>query len=413
VTNEQAAGPPSERRIVWLLAAVQFANVLDFMMVNPLGPSLAKALHVSASQLPTVMGSYTAAASVSGLLGLFFLDRFDRRKALVVTLFGLALGTFVGGLATSFATLTMTRVLAGIFGGPATSLTMAILADAVPAKRRGRAMGVVMGGFAVASVLGVPAGLWLAALGGWQVPFFAVGLVILGAAFAALRVLPPLADHLERAQEPALPVLARMLGSRTVRFSLLLTTITMMSGFILIPNIASYAEFNQGFPSEHLGWMYLLGGVASMVTTRVAGRMIDASSAAKVTVVATIILTAITWLWFGSGLHVPILVVSTIFFIAMGARGVAYNTTTSKVPAPEERARFQSLQSAVQHAAAALAAFTSSRLLSEQPDKSLAHMDRVAAASIGFSLLVPLVMYLVERGANNKYADAPPIEGRA
>jgi predicted MFS family arabinose efflux permease len=357
------------------------------------------------------MGSYTAAASLSGVLGLFFLDRFDRRKALVVTLFGLALGTFVGGLSTSFVTLTMTRVLAGIFGGPATSLTMAILADAVPAKRRGRAMGVVMGGFAVASVLGVPAGLWLAALGGWQVPFFAVGLVILGAAVAALRVLPPLADHLALAQEPALPALSRLLRSPTVRISLLLTTITMMSGFILIPNIASFAEFNQGFPNEHLGWMYLLGGVASMVTTRVAGRMIDVSSAAKVSIGATVILAAVTWTWFGSGMQVPILVVSTIFFVAMGARGVAYNTTTSKVAAPEERARFQSLQSAVQHAAAALAAFTSSKLLSEQADKSLAHMDRVAAVSIGFSILVPLVMHLVERGIRTRSAASPPLEG--
>lgn len=397
---------------MWLLAAVQFANVLDFMMVNPLGPRLAKALDVSASQLPTVMGSYTAAASVSGLLGLFFLDRFDRRKALVVTLFGLALGTFVGGLSTSFVTLTATRVLAGLFGGPATSLTMAILADAVPASRRGRAMGVVMGGFAVASVLGVPAGLWLAALGGWQIPFFAVGLVILGAAIAALRVLPPLASQLSVAQSAALPALFRMLGQSTVRTSMLLTTVMMMSGFILIPNIASFAEFNQGFPSEHLGWMYLLGGVASMVTTRISGRMIDASSATKVSTGATVVLAVVTWTWFGSSVHVPVLVVSTIFFVAMGARGVAYNTTTSKVPPPEERARFQSLQSAVQHAAAALAAFTSSKILSERADKSLAHMDRVAAVSVGFAVLVPLVMHLVERGTRRENA-TPPVAGGA
>ncbi len=402
-----AAAPPEERRIVYLLAAVQFANVLDFMMVNPLGPRLARALHVGAADLPTIMGCYTAAASVSGVLGLFFLDRFDRRKALVVCLFGLAVGTFLGGLATDFATLVATRILAGLFGGPATSLTMAILADTVPVARRGQSMGVVMGGFAVASVLGVPAGLWLANLGSWRIPFFAVSVAILGACIAAMKVLPPLSAHLGRVRPRVVEGLVRLVRSPGVLLSMTLTTVTMMSGFILIPNIATYAEFNQHLPPAHLGWMYLLGGVASFVTTRIAGKLTDVSSPAIVSIAATALLGLVTWTWFGGVVHAPVLLTSTVFFVAMGARGVAFNTTTSKVPRPDERASFQSAQSAVQHAAAALAAFASARLLSELPDGRLAHMDRVAFVSIGLSILVPIVMLLVERALRRRDAVVP------
>ena len=409
---ETVSGPPEERRIVLLMAAVQFANVLDFMMVNPLGPRLAQALNVGASDLPSIMGSYTAAASVSGVLGLFFLDRFDRRKALVFTLVGLAVGTLLGGLATSFTTLTLTRVLAGCFGGPATSLTMAILSDTVPVQRRGRAMGVVMGGFAAASVFGVPAGLWLATFGSWRTPFFAVAASIAVAAFFAMRLLPPLDAHLAGPRPNVLRGLLTMASTRAVQLSMLLTSVTMMSGFILIPNIATFAEFNLHFPANHLGWMYLLGGIASLITTRVAGRLIDIGTPTQVSMGATVVLGLVVWAWFAEGIALPVLVLSTAFFIAMGARGVAFNTTNSKVPLPEQRARFQSAQSAVQHAAAALAAFASSKILAERPDGGLAHMDRIAYLSIGLSLLVPIIMLLVERELRRS-RQATPLEAGA
>ena len=78
-------------------------------------------------------------------------------------------------------------MLAGAFGGPATSLALSIVADCVPPERRGRAMGAVMSAFSVASILGIPAALELARQGGWRLPFFVVGgmgLVIMAAAIA-------------------------------------------------------------------------------------------------------------------------------------------------------------------------------------------------------------------------------------
>ena len=70
-TNEQSG--PSERTIVFCVAAVQFVNILDFMIVMPLGPDFAKALGIPLSHLGYVGGAYTAAACVSGLVGALFL----------------------------------------------------------------------------------------------------------------------------------------------------------------------------------------------------------------------------------------------------------------------------------------------------------------------------------------------------
>src|SRR5688500_17567078 len=112
----------SERKLVFLIGSIQFVNVLDFMMVMPLGPDFARDLGIPSSQLGLIGGSYTAAAAIVGIAGAFFLDRFDRRRALAVALAGLVLGTVAGGFATGLPSLLGARILAGAFGGPATAL---------------------------------------------------------------------------------------------------------------------------------------------------------------------------------------------------------------------------------------------------------------------------------------------------
>ena len=58
----------SERTLTLLLGGIQFVNVLDFMMVTPLGPDFSAALGIPTSRLGLVTGSYAAAASLAGSL---------------------------------------------------------------------------------------------------------------------------------------------------------------------------------------------------------------------------------------------------------------------------------------------------------------------------------------------------------
>ena len=64
------------------------------------------------------------------------------------------------------------------------------------------------------------------------------------------------------------------------------------------------------------------------------------------------------------------------------------------------------MQSAVGHAATALASFLSARLLTEASDGSLVHVERVAYTSIGLGLFVPLLMFFVERKVRERDAKA-------
>jgi predicted MFS family arabinose efflux permease len=387
----------SESTTVLLVGAVHFINVLDFVMVMPLGPDFTAALGIPTSYVGLIGGSYTASACVSGLIGAFVLDRFDRRAALAVAMLGLVAGTAAGGLATGLGTLVAARVMAGFFGGPATSIGYAIIADCIPPERRGRAIGALMGAFSIASIVGVPVGLELARAAGWRAPFLAVGAlgvpVTLGVAFA----LPPLRRHLEGGP-PRAPGLGELFADGTVRWSYTMTALAMLSIFIVVPNVATFFEFNLGYPHAHLSRLYLAGGLASLLSMRAVGSLVDRFGSAATGAFGALLFVAGTWAAFVAS---PPPLSPVVLFVALmvsGAfRNVSSNTLTSKVPNPRERARFMSVQSAVQHAASAVGGFLSTRLLSERPDRSLVGMPRVALIASLLALALVPVLWLVDR----------------
>lgn len=395
-----------ERTVLFTLAAVQFVNILDFMMVMPLGPDFAASLDIELSHLPVLAASYTAAAGVGGLLGSFVLDRFDRRPALVVALLGLALGTLGGALSVDLTTLALSRIVAGFFGGPATSLALAIVSDLIPAERRGRALGTVMMAFSVASVLGVPAGLELAHHGTWHTPFFVVGGMGFVAAAGAWWSLPPLRGHLVAASAPVRGTLEIALQTRSLT-AFLMSTLSNAGLFIVIPNIAAFVQQNLAFPRDRMSTLYLAGGAASIVTIRLFGRLVDRFGSFPVGLVGTLLGNLVTYFFFAVGTPAsPIYLLFVTFMLAGGLRNVANQTLLSKVPEPAERARFMAMESTIRHGALALGSSASSILLSTEGGR-LVGMHDAALVSIAIVSLVPLVVLALERRVRREAAPAP------
>lgn len=386
----------SERAVVFLVGAVQFINILDFMMVMPLGPYFVEALGIPASSMGIVAGAYTGSAAIAGLVGSTFLDRFDRRPALGVAMLGLVLGTAAGGFATGLSMMLAARVVAGMFGGPATSIAMSIIADVVPPERRGKALGAVMGAFSVSSIAGVPAGLWLARHGGWRTPFFAVSGLGLVVCAAAIFLLPSLKLHLASRDEH--PPYADMLRRPTVLLSYAMTAVTMTSVFIVVPNISPFLVFNVGYPYDRLELLYMAGGLVSIVVLRIAGGLVDRIGSVPVATFGTAGFVAVMVLGFVFSLPaIPIVLMFVGFMMSTSFRNVAYNQIATRVPSSAERARFMSLQSAVQHLASAMAGVAASRILTTEPSGKLLGMPSLAWISITLGVLCPAIMLLIDR----------------
>jgi predicted MFS family arabinose efflux permease len=172
----------------------------------------------------------------------------------------------------------------------------------------------------------------------------------------------------------------------------------MLSTFSVIPNLSAYIQHNRGYPREHLGALYLVGGSVSYVAMRLAGAYIDKFGATLLASVGTVFFVALLaaqFVYEWSAL--PVMVMFVTLMTAMALRNVSLNTTSSRVPRPHERARFMSLQSAVQHVGAAIGAMLSSSLLEELPDKRLSGMPVVATFSIAMAFGLPLLLRLVEQ----------------
>jgi predicted MFS family arabinose efflux permease len=444
MTDSNPAARLSERGIILVIAAVQFINILDFVMVMPLGPYFAGDLGIDPSRLGYVAGAYTAAASVAGILASAFLDRFDRRTALGFSLFGLVAGTAAGGLVHGLPELMAARLLAGFFGGPATSVALAIVADVVPDERRGRAMGTVMTALSVAQVFGVPASLLVAQQFGWRASFFAVATLGLALVIGAVVLLPSLRQHLEQRRAGPLPGYRELFARRIVLVSYAMTATTMLGGFLMVPNMPAYVTGNLGFPADRLHWLYAVSGLITVVTIPLVGRLIDRFGSFRVGTLGVAMNLVVSYFVFyvpdrpipGIGRSVLAIVGSnywmvTLFFVgfmlALSFRNVAYNTLTTRVPDPAMRVRFNGLQSSVGHLASASGAFLSSFLMQAAargravalppataaagPQGSpipLIGMERVALLSMALACALPFFLRIVESRVATRRPAVPP-----
>lgn len=400
--------PISERAALLVLAAVHFVNLLDFMMVMPMGPDFALALGIPMSHLGIVAGSYTASATVIGVLGSLWLDRFERRSALTASVIGLGLSTMTGALAVGTWSLVAARVLAGAFGGIAATLCFSVVADITPEERRGRGTATVASGFSLASIAGVPAGLWLAQHGGWRAPFWIVGALALALAVAARLLLPRLRAHLDTKEKAAaLPLDERMVWA-FVAFGA-----AILGNFLLISNLSAYLQFNLGFPREHLGWLYLGGGLLSLVTMRLSGVWTDRTRALWPVLTGTIVVASTLVL--GAVIQPPRIhpvIFFALFMSFNAARWVAINALATRVPPPSARARYLSAQNAFSHAASAFSSFASAAFLSSDASGRLIGMPALAATAAALGLLAPLAVWrlevLISRRADSGRGVVPP-----
>jgi predicted MFS family arabinose efflux permease len=404
--------PRRELGLLLTLAGIQFTHILDFMIMMPLGPQFTALFGISDAEFGLLVSAYTLAAGASGLIASTYIDRFDRRRLLLVlyVLFGLA--TLACGLAPTYGLLMFARVAAGVFGGVLSALCQTIVADVVPFERRGRAMGIVMTSFSVSTVAGVPLGLFMAAHLSWHAPFFGIAILCgLFAAFAA-ATLPAMSAHVHAGRATgAFAGLAQVLADRNHQRAFLLSALLMFTGFTVIPYITIYMQANVGLHADQIPYLYLCGGVVTLFTARMIGRWTDRRGKVPVfRVMAVLVLIPMftTTLLGRSPLWLALLV-STAFFTFMSGRMIPGMAILTAAADPRLRGTFMTLNASVQSAAMGLAAFIGGLLISRDAQGLVQGYWMTAALGTVASLLsVWLVGSLTLHGAGTNPASGSP-----
>jgi MFS family permease len=84
------------------------------------------------------------------------------------------------------------------------------------------------------------------------------------------------------------------------------------------------------------------------------------------------------------------------FMLSGSIRMVPMTALSTRVPAASQRARYMSVQSAVQHLSSAAGAAISAAILTELPGGKLSGMAEVAWFSISLAAVLPLLVWAVE-----------------
>ncbi len=142
-------------QVIWTFAITSialFMVTLDNLVVTTALPVIRHDLHANLQQLEWTINAYTLTFAVLLLTGAALGDRFGRRRIFSIGLAIFTLGSAASALAQSPTMLIVARAVQGAGAAMVTPLTLTILSAAVPANRRGVALGAWggIGGLAVA-----------------------------------------------------------------------------------------------------------------------------------------------------------------------------------------------------------------------------------------------------------------------
>ena len=398
-----ALTPERERLFLLTLAAVQFSHIVDFMVMMPLGPFLMQGLGIDTRQFGLLVASYSFCAAASGLLAAGFIDRFERKRTMLVlfALFGLA--TLACGLATGYASLLVARGLAGVFGGILGSLVQTLLADAIPFQRRATAGGVVATAFSVSTVAGVPLSLWIAEAWGWRAPFLLIAVLVVVIWLAAWRWLPVLDGHRDGGElRHPLGAIADVLRDANQRWSLAFAITLIFSAFTVIPYLTVYSIGNGGLLASQIPLVYLAGGVATLFSARLIGRWADRIGKRR------------AFRWLALAAMAPILTLTHVqdvglagwlpasiaFFVLVSGRMIPAMALISSAVDPARRGAAMSLNSTVQSLAMGAASSLAGFVITQGADGRFSGFDLVGyiAVAAGFAAIM-MVGRIQVRGA--------------
>lgn len=393
--------------VVGVLAFLQFTVVLDFMILSPLGVLVMQELQISTQQFGFVVSAYAFSAGVTGIFAAGFADRFDRKKMLLFFYIGFVFATFLCGIATNYIFLLGARILTGIFAGVLSSISFAIVADLFPLQVRGRVMGFIMTAFAASQVFGLPIGIYISNLWGWQSPFLMIAGISGIVGFVIFFYLKPVTTHLDnKVERHAFLHLIKTLVEPKYIPAFIATTLLATGGFMLMPFGSAFSVHNLGVSLEDLPLVYMVTGIVSIFGGPIMGRLSDWIGKYKMFVIASV-LAAIVIIYYTKMEITPlpiVVFVNSILFVFVSARMISASALNSAVPELHDRGAFMAISSSIQQISGGIAASVAGLIVVQTPSGYMEGYETLGYVVAGAILVTIALMYNVNKIVLSKHA---------
>jgi multidrug resistance protein len=389
-----------QKIVLAVLALLQFTVILDFMIISPIGYILIEDLNITTRQFGLLVSSYIFSAAIAGIIFAGFIDKFDRKKVLLFFFAGFILATLLCAVSSSFITLLISRIIAGLFGGVIISTTMTIVSDLFEPNKRGRAMGTVQMAFAASQIGGVPLGLLIANNLSWHYTFFLIVILSILILFAILLKLKPVNQHLKtKSDKNPLLHLWHTVKNKQHRIGFSATLVLGMS-MMLQPFISIFLVNNIHLTEAHVPIVFMVTGASAFFIMPLVGKLSDKFDKFKIFLIGSIATIVIIPIYTNLPV-VPLWIVlsmNVILFAVIMSRMGPFQALNSMIPELSARGAYMSISSSLQQMAGGLGIVIASSIAFQPTPKSpLENFVVLGYVVIGLSIFAAYLVYRVKK----------------
>jgi predicted MFS family arabinose efflux permease len=260
---------------LWLLV---FSASSQIMIISPILPQIGEQLDIADTLLGTLVTAYSLMVGLFAVISGPISDRIGRRRILLVGTGIMVVSLVCHYLVVDYFSFLAVRVFSGVAGGILSGAAVSYIGDYFPYSRRGWAVGWVMSGSAFGQIFGIPMGVVLAGRFGFRAPFYLFAITMaLTYVLVWLRLpQPPIRKREGRLTAGgAIKDYWTMLKRREIASAAVAFFLMFLGVSIYLVYLPTWLERSLGFSSNQIASLFLVGGIANVITGPQAGRVSD------------------------------------------------------------------------------------------------------------------------------------------
>lgn len=248
------------------------------MILSPILPMIGDQLDIADAVLGTLVSVYSLMVGIFAILAGPVSDKIGRRRILILGCGAMTVALSLHGFVTGYVSFLLVRIFAGCAGGILSGAAVSYIGDYFPYERRGWATGWVMSGAAVGQIIGIPLGIVLASRFGFRSPFYLFAVTMAATVFLLFLRVPQPDVQLSRGalsvRQAASDYLA-MIRRPEVAWAAAAFFMMFLGVSIFVIYLPTWLERDVGVTGDQIAIMFLIGGVANVLTGPQAGKLSD------------------------------------------------------------------------------------------------------------------------------------------
>ncbi len=248
------------------------------MIISPILPQIGRALSIADTLFWALVTAYSLMVGLFAIISGPISDRIGRRRILLVGTAIMTVSLACHFFVSDYLSFLAVRVFSGLAGGILSGAAVSYVGDYFPYNRRGWALGWVMSGSAFGQIFGIPMGVVLAGHFGFRAPFYLFA-VTMAATFILLWVRLPQPPIRKREDQLTLRGAVAdywtMLRRKEIAAASVAFFLMFLGVSIFIVYFPTWLERSVGFSPNQIASLFLVGGIANVLTGPQAGRISD------------------------------------------------------------------------------------------------------------------------------------------